>query len=331
MIPDKNGYVPEYACNANYTYYPSFAAAVVFAVFFGITTFTHIFQALYYKKLRLCWPLIMGALWEFASFSIRAPATRNQQEDGYVYPSVILMLLAPMWINAFVYMVMGRMIYFYIPDQKVWAFKGIKIAKIFVWLDVISFLVQVGGGSMIQPDSSVLMVGIRVYMGGIGFQELCILLFLSVAVKFHLTMLKQERDRVLLDQPRKWRALLYTLYLTLALITVRIIFRLVEYSSGLEPEKNPIPFHEAYFLVLDCLMMLIACIALNFVHPGRFLVGQWSEFPKGPTRKEKKAAKAAKKEANKQAKEEKRMIKEESKMQKKLEIPLVQFGVERNQ
>jgi hypothetical protein len=41
------------------------------------------------------------------------------------------------WINAFVYMVMGRMIYFYIPDQQIYGIKAIKLAKIFVWLDVL--------------------------------------------------------------------------------------------------------------------------------------------------------------------------------------------------
>lgn len=42
-----------------------------------------------------------------------------------------------MWINAFVYMVMGRMIYFFVPNQEIWGVKAIKIAKIFVWLDIV--------------------------------------------------------------------------------------------------------------------------------------------------------------------------------------------------
>ena len=151
MTPDKNGYVPWDACNAQYNYYPSFAAAVVFAVFFGITLFGHIFQAFFYKKFRLCWPLLMGVLWEFLSFSIRTVGTKNQQNSGLAFASQLLVLLAPMWINAFVYMVLGRMIYFFVPEQKVWGIKGIKIAKIFVWLDVASFLTQVAGQFDTRP------------------------------------------------------------------------------------------------------------------------------------------------------------------------------------
>jgi uncharacterized MAPEG superfamily protein len=61
VTPDKNGYVPEWACNSNYNYYPSFAAALIFAIIFGITTFLHIYQAFAHKKMRLCWVIIMGA------------------------------------------------------------------------------------------------------------------------------------------------------------------------------------------------------------------------------------------------------------------------------
>jgi len=148
---DKNGYVPEYACGANYSYYPSFAAAIVFAVFFGITTFANISQAFYYRRMKLCWPLLMGALWEFASFCIRMVGTKHQEITSLAFVSQVLVLLAPMWINAFLYMVVGRMIFFFVPEQKVLGIKAIKIAKIFVWLDVASFLTQVGGWSHLLP------------------------------------------------------------------------------------------------------------------------------------------------------------------------------------
>ena len=142
VTPGKNGYVPEWACNANYNYDPSFPGALIFAILFGLTTTAHIFQAFAHKKLRLCWVLIMGATWEFLSFGIRTAGTKMQQSTALATASQLLVLLAPMWVNAFVYMVLGRMIYFFVPEQQVWGIKGIKIAKIFVWLDVLSFITQ---------------------------------------------------------------------------------------------------------------------------------------------------------------------------------------------
>jgi hypothetical protein len=50
ITPDKNGYVPPGTCGALYNYYPSFTAAVVFAVLFGMLTVAHIAQAAVFKK-----------------------------------------------------------------------------------------------------------------------------------------------------------------------------------------------------------------------------------------------------------------------------------------
>ena len=47
--------------------------------------------------------------------------------------------------------------------------------------------------------------------------------------------------------------------------------------------------------VLDALPMALALFVMAICHPGRSLVGPDSEFPKSPTRKEKKAAKKARK------------------------------------
>jgi hypothetical protein len=159
------------------------------------------------------------------------------------------------------------------------------------------------------------MTGIHIYMGGIGLQQFCILIFTSIATRFFYVMQRQEKYGPLLpNRPHTWRRLLYVLYASLALISARIIFRLIEWSAGEDPSKNPLPFHEAYFMCLDALPMFIALILMNIVHPASIMQGEGSEFPKGPSRKEKKAAKLERKAAKKEAKMEKKMEKEARKM-----------------
>lgn len=63
---------------------------------------------------------------------------------------------------------------------------------------------------------------------------------------------------------------------------MRIIFRLCEYSQGLD---SKIPLHEAYQYCLDSLPMLLALVILNIAHPGRIMPGTESEVP---SRKERK-------------------------------------------
>lgn len=50
LTPDKNGYVPPEACNANFAYYPSFAAAIIFSVIFGLALTLHLIQGITYRK-----------------------------------------------------------------------------------------------------------------------------------------------------------------------------------------------------------------------------------------------------------------------------------------
>lgn len=313
VTPDSDGYVPEWACNANYNYGPSFPAAVIFTILFGLTLGAHVHQAIMYKKIRLCWVVIMGAAWEFFSFALRSAGAKNQQSTPLAFASQILVLLAPLWLNAFDYMVLGRMIHCFLPEQKIWGIRARKLAVWFVCADILSFLTQLGGGSMIQngSDNNTLMLGIHLYMGGIGLQEFFILIFTAFAFRFRTRMIKIERGeeigfRVegqdptmgLEDRSRRssWRFLLYALLGTLALITARIVYRLVEFSAGLDPNTNPLPFHEWYFYFFDAAPMLLALMFMNVIHPGRILVGPNSEFPKGKSWKEKREIRRTRKE-----------------------------------
>lgn len=295
-VPGKNGYVPLGACNAKWPYEPSYAAAVALSTLFGLTTLAHIVLAFLHRK-PFCWVMIMGIAWELVAFIARALAALDQQSQAYAYISHLLFLLAPLWINAFIYMTAGRLIYTYHPLKRIGFVKALSIGKYFVWLDIISFLIQATGGAMLIPGSSdkTQELGKNVYMAGVGIQELFILLFLVVIVLFHRAILRLEAEG---SGPanRMWMWLTLALYTSLVLITIRIIFRLVEYSAGIDPDKNPLPFDENYALGLDAVPMLLAGIILAIYHPGLALKGPESVFP---SRKERKAERREKKAAKK--------------------------------
>ena len=116
-------------------YCPSMAAAIIFAVFFGLTTLTHIIQAFHYGK-RFCWVIIMGGTWETVAFIIRIFSIQHQTAQGLYEPQFILILVAPLWINAFDYMVLGRMVYYFLPGQKIMGMNPRRMALVFVLLDI---------------------------------------------------------------------------------------------------------------------------------------------------------------------------------------------------
>lgn len=132
-------------------------------------------------------------------------------------------------------------------------------------------------------------------MGGVGFQQIFVLVFFYIAFRFQQQVRQENPSRL----PQAL-LLLYVEYAALILITVgslplasyrqtddtvqdSIIFRLAEYSKGL---NSTIPNHEVYQYVFDTLPMLVALVIFNSVYPGRIMPGKNSDFPK---RKERKA------------------------------------------
>ncbi|KAH8697919.1 RTA1 domain-containing protein [Talaromyces proteolyticus] len=285
IAPDKNGYVPPTECNALYEYYPSFQAAVAFTVVFGALLMVHLAQAIALKT-KFVWVIIMGLAWEFVAFLTRSLSTKHQQDSTIALITQLFILLAPLWVNAFDYMVLARMIHYFLPEKRVGIFKPSLLAVIFVFLDFGSFVIQLIGGGMAGPgaDQSTMTQGVHIYMGGIGIQEAFIVVFLIVAILFHRKMHRLDRMGALVGDKTRWKGLIYALYFSLSAITVRIIYRLVEFSDGTDA-SSPIISHEWFVYVFDAVPMVFAAGVWCIVHPGKVLKGPGSELPPSGLRK----------------------------------------------
>jgi hypothetical protein len=111
------------------------AAAILFTVLFGLSILGHTFQAWHYGK-RFCWVLIMGGLWEFISIVTRVASIESPFNASLSQVTFVFLVLAPLWINAFDYMVLGRMVYYYLPDKKLAGVKAQRISLYFVTMDI---------------------------------------------------------------------------------------------------------------------------------------------------------------------------------------------------
>jgi hypothetical protein len=178
-------------------------------------------------------------------------------------------------------MILARMINFFAPKKVIWGLQPSLLTVIFVSLDILSFIIQLIGGGMTGPGSAPETVrhGLDIYMGGIGMQQFFISIFLLLAVKFHCEMAEAENSRHI-NTPSKpgWKRMIFALYASLAAITARIIFRLVEFSGGVGP-NNRIIHKEFFAYALDAMPMLVAISAWNISHPGRWLHGTDATMP----------------------------------------------------
>lgn len=193
----------------------------------------------------------------------------------------MLTIKPPTGVNAFAYMTLGRMIHFFLPSRSLLHVPASTIAAVFVALDVVSFAVQLTGGSMASPTSSAedQLKSIHIYMGGIGMQEAFIVVFVCLAVKFQ----REAAAAAAATLPGQRGAavgparLLWALYSSLGLITIRIVYRLVEFSSG--SVDNELTARESYFYGLEAAPMVFAIAVFNVVHPGAVVRGPGSEMP----------------------------------------------------
>ncbi|KAF8181357.1 RTA1 like protein-domain-containing protein [Mycena galopus ATCC 62051] len=236
-------------------------AAVLFSTLFGLTTVVHLVQAIHYRK-KFCWVIIMAGTWETAGLVLRVLSVLNTTSSSFGTPSQLLILLSPLWINAFLYDLTSRLV-------------AQRLSLCFVLLDITAFLMQAGGASFISSDNpKTALLEIHIYMGGIGLQQSFVLGFISLVIRFHY---KMKRLTAAGAASTQWQRPLYVLYTSLALITLRIVFRLIEFSSGV---YSPITMHEAPFYCLEALPMFAALVLWNIFHPGTVLIRPNSEFPK---------------------------------------------------
>ncbi|KAM0433019.1 hypothetical protein ACHAPT_004724 [Fusarium lateritium] len=223
----------------------------------------------------------MASIWEMMAFIFRALSTKDQQSKGIYLVFQIFILLAPIWVNAYAYMTLGRMVHYFLPWRSILGMPAATLAAIFVGLDIVSFIIQLIGGSMAGPGAPPedQQRAIHIYMGGIGLQEFFIVLFVGLCIRFQTKMHKLKGPMGFKDFiTSSWGMLITALYFSLAMISVRIIYRLIEFSGDVG-QDSVLVTHEVYFYILEAAPMFLALLAFNIVHPGRIMTGPHSEMP----------------------------------------------------
>jgi hypothetical protein len=124
------------------------------------------------------------------------------------------------------------------------------VTKIFVTGDVLSFLLQAGGGG-IQAAGSLDMynIGEKIIIAGLFVQIVVFGFFLVTTVMFYH---RQSRNGTVVVTLIPWQRHLAVLYIVSALILVRSIFRVVEYLQG---NGGYLISHEIFLYIFDALLM----------------------------------------------------------------------------
>ncbi|KAH7127131.1 RTA1 like protein-domain-containing protein [Dendryphion nanum] len=249
-----------------YQYNPSMAAAIIFVVLFGAISGLHLYQMVR-TKVWIFIPFVLGGFFEFIGYCARA-ASANQSPDWTLMPYIIqtlFLLVAPALYAASIYMMLGRIIL--LTEGERHSLIPLRwLTKIFVIGDVISFMMQGGGGGIMagaKSNPKNMQTGENVIVGGLVVQLLFFGFFVVVGALFHVKMVRNPTTRVIAgDLP--WERQLYVLYATSALILIRSLFRLIEYIQG---NHGYLISHEVFLYIFDSVLMWATMVIFAWIHP----------------------------------------------------------------
>ncbi|KAK1476155.1 hypothetical protein CCUS01_05259 [Colletotrichum cuscutae] len=223
-------------------YDPSLAAACVFIVLFSSTLAAHAIF-LYKKQTRFFIPFIIGIICEILGYVARAISAAQ----------------TPNWQVASSFYQMAKT-----------AARSSRrfLRKVFITSDILSFLVQSGGGGILTnaKSPSKIQLGENVIIVGLFIQLVGFALFIAVTAVFHWRI-SQERGQNL-RYAASWEKFLWVLYGVSVLVLIRSLFRVIEYIQGY---NRYLQTTEAFLYVFDAALIFLVTFILAVFHPSKVM------------------------------------------------------------
>lgn len=280
----------------NFNYTPHLWIGVVYVVVFSLTSIAHLYQGIRSKQWYLLCTAVLCGFGELLGWSARTWAHVGTiwiaGEGGFWHiPSnafimqIVLLILSPAFVAAAWYIILGRLLKILGPQYC--RFNPLTYAIIFVTGDLASLIVQAVGGA--HASAAVTLhdadVGANIMLGGIATQLVVMTLFVTLLSEFVWRYFTNrpvkpfrfkgtkpavaiEAGTVPMDVERKANILIIAITISTFLIYIRSVYRIIELAGGW---NAGVIDNESLFCGLDGLMVALALITLNIVHPLNYL------------------------------------------------------------
>jgi hypothetical protein len=204
-----------------------------------------------------------------SGFALRLLGAYNTSSIPYLIASTVLILSGPPIYALINYFILSRLLY-YIPYLA--PLHPGRVATTFVGLDAVcEILIGQGAWRMADSSSSDAQreLGSRLVSASLCLQAALFGAFGLLAVQF------QRRATAAGVLKPHLRTVLYVMYASATIVTIRCIYRLVEYFSGWD---SAVYKNETFFWIFEAAIMLLNSALLNMWHPGKRLPPSNSVF-----------------------------------------------------
>jgi hypothetical protein len=192
---------------------------------------------------------------------------------------LVTLTIAPALLTAAIYLCLARIVTVY--GAHLSYFKPRTYTLVFCTCDLISLVLQALGGALASTANTISQsnLGKNIMLAGLGFQVFSLILFSCCAGEFAYRVWKGqgtwEPRYINLLNSRLFKSFLFGLLVSVVTIFARSVYRCVELSGGFNGEL--FVSDEALFMVLEGLMIVIACTCLTVLHPAVCFQGVWQE------------------------------------------------------
>jgi len=247
-----------------FSYNPSKAAAGIAGglyVLAGLLLFARLVSARSWWG--LCLPI--SAIITGTGFFVRIVLTSSPNSIGLFAIQQLFIIVTPAAFLAYNYIVYGRFIVKCV-DPKCSSIRPDWVARIFVCSDIVTFLVQEGGGGL-QASKKLASVkaGAKVLLIGLVMQMVSYACFILLVVHAHRKILRDAST----TGAEPWWNIIWLLYFSSICIMIRCIYRTAEFAQGY---GGYLIQHEIYFYILDTLPLLLAISVYIPFWPTKYIV-----------------------------------------------------------
>ncbi len=239
----------------HFQYNPSVPAAIV-ALIIWVTISTVATLRIHKSHLKYFIIFAVGAVGELIGYIARVYGTQNTNNFGAFLVNELFLVISPLCFMCADYLVYAKLVrhfgeeYSFIPTKFT--------APVFVTCDVISVLMQGGGaGLLVSKNLHTIQIGQIILLTGLGFGLASFTVFMVIVTIFLRRVNRSQTDNAarVMTLSKNWKQIMIPMYISIACIVIRTIYRLVEFSFGW---TGPVNATEWYLYVFDTIFMVIA-------------------------------------------------------------------------
>lgn len=264
---------------SSFMYRPTVIGNSIYAGIFVLLIIGQLFLGIKHKTWGYMIAMILGMILEVLGYVGRVLMHNSPFNNNLFLISLVTLTIAPALLTAAIYLCLARIVHVY--GAHLSFFKPRTYTLVFCGCDLISLVLQALGGALASmadtKDQSDL--GKNIMLAGLGFQVFSLILFTICAGEFALRCWKNKRgwnvQYIDLLNSKLFKSFLVGLLVATVTIFARSVYRCAELSGGFD--SHLFVDDELAFMILEGVMIVLACTCLTVLHPAVCFQGTWAD------------------------------------------------------